>query len=87
MIDKCSHEAGHSRRNAEPARLRGVPQDRLALGTSAPMPDLWACRVLRRLAEPARDATLPADKATGHRRFTTRPRAGVGAISTRSCSI
>jgi hypothetical protein len=44
-----------------------VPEDRLALGTSAPVPDLRSCRVLRRLAEPARDGALPRDRAPGHR--------------------
>jgi hypothetical protein len=76
MIDGCSHEGGHSRCNTERAWVRGMPENRLALGTSAPVPDLWSCRVLRRLAEPARDAALPGDRAPDHRRL--RPARGLG---------
>src|SRR5216684_4231403 len=66
----------HSRRDPERARVRGVPEDRFALGTSAPVPDLRPCRVLRRLSEPARNTTLPGDTAPGHRRL--RPTRGLG---------
>jgi len=57
----------HPRRDPERARVRGMLEDRLALGASAPVSDLRPCRMLRRLAEPARDAALPRDTASGDR--------------------
>jgi hypothetical protein len=46
----------HTRR--ECARLRGVSEGRLAVGVSAPLPDLRPCRLLRQLAKPCNQSTF-----------------------------
>ena len=59
MADECSHRG--TIRDVTPSAhgLRGVPEDRLGLASSAPLPDLRPCRLLRRVAEPARDQAFP----------------------------
>src|SRR4051794_36213995 len=54
------HPAGGA---ADAAGLRGVPSDRLAVGPSAPLPDLRARRLLRLLAEPPRASPRPHGRA------------------------
>src|ERR1700704_1327976 len=59
----------HPHREAERARLRGMSQDRIALGSLAPVPDVRACRLLRRLAEPPRHQAFPRHYPPDHRRL------------------
>ena len=54
----------HPHRDAERARLRGVSEDRLALGAPADLPQLWACRLLR---------LVPHRHATAHFHATRHP--------------
>src|SRR5207237_911968 len=62
---------------AERARMRGMPEDRLAVGTPALMPDLRPCRVLRRLTEPTCDTAFPCDTPPDHRRVRSFRRLGM----------
>src|SRR5262249_53292912 len=64
-------------RDAERARLRGVPRNRLTLGASPAVPDLRPCRLLRRLAEPPRDQAFPYDAAPDYRGLRPAGRLGM----------
>ena len=78
MADECTHAAADPRRDAERARLRGVPEDRLALGAPAALPDVRPRRLLRQLAEPPRHQALPRDRPSDHRGL--RPARGLGLV-------
>jgi len=47
-------------------RLRGVPEDRIHLGSPARMPRMRPRRLLRFVPPQARDQTLPRDAASDH---------------------
>src|SRR6185312_5807143 len=49
----------HPQRHAQRARLRGMPVIRRRMAAPAHLPHLRACRLLRRLAEPARHRAFP----------------------------
>src|SRR4051812_45425225 len=44
--------------------LRRVPEDRRHLGAPPPLPGMWTRRLLRRLAQQARDKTFPRDETS-----------------------
>ncbi len=67
----------YSRRDAERARLRGMPEDRVALGASAPVSNLRPCRLLRQLAEPPRHEAFSPDRPSDHRRLRSAGRLGM----------
>ena len=77
MAEDCTHIARHSRRDAERARLRGMPEDRRIVGASAPLPHLRPCRLLRRLAQPPRHQAFPRDPPSDHRRLRSAGRLGL----------
>ena len=77
MADECKHADGIRGRDAERARLRGMPEDGIALGASAAVPDLRPCRLLRRLAEPPRHRALPRDRPSDHRGLRSAGRLGL----------
>ena len=66
QMHPCRH---NSRRDAKRARLRGVLEDRFAMGPSAPVPDLRSCRLLRQFAEPPRHEAFSPDAPSDHRRL------------------
>src|SRR5215471_12930063 len=53
-------------RHTQLNRLRGVSRHGRYLGSSAPLPDLRARRLLRRFQEQARDQAFPRDEAPDH---------------------
>ena len=83
MADDCTHLRHDPDGDAERARLRGMPEDRLALGASAALPHLRPCRLLRPLAQPPRHQAFPRHQASRSSKATTRRKAGAGAMSTR----
>src|ERR1700684_3044490 len=54
-------------RDPERAGLRGVPAHGIILGASTTLPQLRACRLLRRLAQSSRPAPLRIDRSSDHR--------------------
>src|SRR3569833_4350765 len=64
---------GHAQR----ARLRGVPEDRRAMGAPAPLPYLRPCRLLRLFAEQARHQALSPHQAPDHRGLRSARRLGL----------
>ena len=77
MNEKLPARRRHSRSDAERARLRGMPEDRLALGAFAAMPDLRPCRLLRFLAQQTRHQTFPRHRPSGHRGLRSAGRLGL----------
>src|SRR5690349_7242183 len=53
-------------RDAEHARLRGMPRHGRHVGAPAPVSHLRSCGLLRRLEEQARDAALPLGSSSHH---------------------
>lgn len=76
MADECDHVAGILKVTPSD-RLRGVPEDGLDVGASAPVPYVWPRWVLRQLAEPSRDEALPHHSASDHRGVRPTGRLGV----------
>ncbi len=81
-------DASSAERDAERARLRGMPEDRAARGCICAL-----CRTCGHvgccdeLAEQACHQAFPGHAATRSSKATIRRKAGAGAMSTRSCSI
>ncbi len=62
------HAFGHDPRgDAERARLRGMPQERRQMGSFAGLPHMRPCRMLRPVAEPARDRAFQDNPPPDHR--------------------
>jgi EmrB/QacA subfamily drug resistance transporter len=62
---------------AERARLRGVPEDRFAMGAFAPVPHLWARRLLRFIAQQACHQALSRHRPPDHGRLRSAGRLGL----------
>ena len=77
MSKTCTHLNDNSRRDAERARLRGLPQDRRCLASSAALPHLRTRRMLRPVAEPARDQAFSRHPPSDHRRLRSARRLGM----------
>ena len=77
MADECTPRRHDPRRDAERARLRGMPEDRQRMGASAALPHLRPCRLLRRFAQQARHRAFPRDPPSGHRRLRPAGRLGL----------
>ena len=76
----------HPRRDAQRAGLRGMPEDGFAAGCicgSAAPAAMSAAATTRRTGTPPSIFTPPAIRSS---KATIRPKAGAGAMSTRSCS-
>ena len=75
----CAHLAGlHPVASAHPRRLRGVPEERHAVGSPAAVPGLRPRGLLRQLARPPRHPPLQDRRAPGHR--VLRARRAVGLV-------
>src|SRR5438477_7503304 len=68
----------HPHRDAQRARLRGMPQDRRLVGPPPPLPHLRPCRLLRRFPEPACHQALSRDAAPDRRGL--RSAGGLGLV-------
>jgi hypothetical protein len=74
----CSHHDPDQDRYAERARVRGMPEDRELVGTSAYLPFMWPRRLLRPIARQARHQAFSGERTPGHRGL--RPARGLGLV-------
>ena len=87
MSRKLPAHARHPQGDAERARLRGMPEDRLALGASAPVPHLRPCRLLRSIRRTGTPPSIFTPPAIRSSKATIRRKAGAGAMWTKPSSI
>ena len=71
--EACAHiDADHDRAAGQAPRVRGVRQDRRALGAPADVPAVRRDALLRQLTQPSREQACARDRASGDRLRRTR---------------
>ena len=68
----CSYRRDHDGAAGQAPRVRGVHQDRRALGAPAHVSAMWCDALLRQLPQPPREQARARDHASGHRVRRTR---------------